>query len=204
MERERELGGDADRTAAAAQGLQQIRVLRRPGVDERAVGQHDLGRHETRGRRAEGALEPPGALAQRDARHAEAGDARARHGEPVLLRRLVELPPRQAAARDRGARGNVDADVVQPRDVDDDHVVARRRAGPPGAPDEHPPPGRPGERERLGHIRRRVDDDDDRGPAVVACAEDGAPIVIAGVARADDVSVDPGAQPIQRRHAGRS
>ena len=50
-------------------------------------------------------------------------------GEPVRLRRLVELGEQRAAANAGGATFGIDLGAAHPREVDHDAVVAGREAG---------------------------------------------------------------------------
>src|SRR5439155_17667399 len=95
------------------------RVLVLGGAHQLALGGDELDGDEAVARQAVRALEPARAAAERQPRDAGRRDPPAGRGQAVLLRRLVELAPRQARARARDALLRVDGDLLAPPHVDD-------------------------------------------------------------------------------------
>ena len=129
VQRELDRGDDAEVAAAAAQRPEQLGMLVGGRADLVAAGGDELDGEDVVAREAVLALEPAGAAAEREARHAGAGDAAADGREAVRLRGGVELGPRQAGARPHDAALRIDADRAQAADVDDDSIVDEREPG---------------------------------------------------------------------------
>ncbi len=96
MQPEPEGRDDAEIAAAAADRPEQVRVLLRARMHDRAVGRHQLGREQVVDRQPVLARDPAEAAAERQP--GDPGrrvDAR-RHGEPVELRLAVDIAERRA------------------------------------------------------------------------------------------------------------
>jgi hypothetical protein len=91
-------------------------------------GQHPCGAQVV-GRQAHLALEPAAPRAEREARHAGAGDAAAGHGQAVLLRGGVELVPQHAGLHPSDPAHRVHVDRLERAEVDHEAAVAGREAG---------------------------------------------------------------------------
>jgi hypothetical protein len=108
----------------------------------------------------------------------------------VLLRRGVELAPGEPAFGARGACLRVDADPLHAAQVDADTRVDHRGAGDSVPAAVH--------RERQGLLARKVDREhdvigrgatgDQRGLAVDHAVEDGAGLVVSGIARMEQLA----------------
>ena len=120
---------DAEVAAAAAQRPEQVGVL--VALRARlAVGEHDLGPDQRVDRQPVVAHQPADPAAEREPADAGVRDLAAGHGQPVLLRRGVELA--RAARRRRPARraraGSTD-DAFSAAQVDAQRAVADRAPG---------------------------------------------------------------------------
>ena len=114
---------------AAAQRPEQVGVLAGRRLGDAPVGEDDLGGLERVDRQAVAAHEPAHAAAERQPADARVRDLAGRNGEPVLLRRGVDLAQERAAAdADEGRRG-VDLDAVERAHVDAERTVAHGAAG---------------------------------------------------------------------------
>ena len=100
------------------------------------------------------AHEPAEAAAERQPADAGVRDLAAGHGEPVLLRRGVELSQQRAAADAHDAASRVDVDGVQRAQVDAQRAVTDRAPGNrvPSGPDGERHPGCAGSADRGGDV----------------------------------------------------
>ena len=101
---ERELGHDAEVAAAAAQRPEEVGVLVGARGHRLPVREDDLGAEQVVDREAVRAREVSHPSAERQAADAGRRDDAARNGEPVLVRRRVDLAPGGAAADADGSR----------------------------------------------------------------------------------------------------
>ena len=109
-----DLGGDSEVATAAADRPEEVGLLVLVGVDDAAVGEHELGPEDVVDREAVAARQ----VADPAAEHQTAGSGRADEpygrGQSVLAGGRVDLAE-QAAARDGGgSRVGVDLDALQP------------------------------------------------------------------------------------------
>ena len=185
---ELELRDDAEVPAAAAQRPEQLRVLVGARVHLRAVGQHDVGADEAVDGQAEAAREVADAAAEREPADAGRGDDARRGRAAVLAGRRVDLGPRAAAAHADGLGCGVDDHVVETAEVDDDRVVGDAEAAAVVAAAAHRDAlvVSAGEGERARDVLRARADHDRGGVLVDHAVVDGAGVVVAGVAGADD------------------
>ena len=119
-----ERGDDAEIAAAAAQAPQQLGVLRSLDTDHLARRGYQLGADQVVAGQAVLAAQVAEAAAERQAGDAGIREHTARRGQPVHLRRRVQLAPGRAAAGACYAVDRVDLDGVQ---IGEDRSPARRR-----------------------------------------------------------------------------
>ncbi len=191
---EPERGDDPEVAAAAAQRPEEVGVLVGARRHLTAVREHDLGVEQVVDAEAVLAREVPEPAAEREAADTGGGDDAARHGEPVLVGRAIDLAQRAAAADAHGPRLRVDLDRVQRRQVDDDSVVARAeaRAVVPAAAygDQQIPLACEGDDLRdVGSVGAARDQ---RGVAVDHRVVDGSRVVVVAVARLDQPAAEAG------------
>ena len=188
---ELELRDDAEVPAAAAQRPEQLRVLVGARVHPRAVGQHHLGADEAVDGEAEAAREVADAAAEREPADAGRGDDRPtawRGRAPRSPRRRRPTCSRRPRGRSRVAGSTTTS--LQAAEVDDDRVVrdAEAAAVVAAAADGDALVVRAGEREHARDVLRARADDDRGGALVDHAVVDGAGVVVAGVAGADDAA----------------
>ena len=90
---ELERGHDAEVAAAAAECPEQVGVLVGRGAQDPPVGGHDLGREEVVDGQTGPAAEPADPAAEREPADAGVADEAADRGQPVRLRRGVDVGP---------------------------------------------------------------------------------------------------------------
>ena len=122
-------GDDPEVPAPAAQTPEELRVLVLAGVDEPAVGGHEVGRDEVVAGQAVLAHQPADPAAEREPGDAGRRDEATGHRQPEGLRLVVELSPGRAALGDDALGVRVDPDALHRRQVDDDPAVG---GGEPG------------------------------------------------------------------------
>ena len=138
MRLELEAGDDAEVAAAAAQGPEEVGILRRARAHLLSVGEHDVDCTQRVDGEAVPPHEPADAAAQRQASDPRVRDLACRDREPVLLRHGVELAEQGSAPDPDDCALGVDLDAVQRPQVDAERAVAngaagdRVRAGPDG------------------------------------------------------------------------
>ena len=180
--------------------MSRSRSCRRPvqGVEARVlvlarghlapVGGNEVHRNQAVARETELPLEPAGAAAQGQARHAGRGDPPASGREPVRLAGSIEVAPGSSAPDDSRASVGIDGHRVQVAHIDHEPVLDEAVAGDAVATASH------GERqtlpacesERGDHVRGVRAPGDVCGPLVDHRVEDRPRIVVAGVAECED------------------
>ena len=124
MKSEREVDDDAEVTAAAAQGPEQLLVLARGRAHDSRVGGDDGGRDQVVERQAVHAQQVPDSSAEREPGHAGVSERPARRREPVPLTRRVEILPQRAAPASCRPCPAVDPHLTHQTQVDHDAAVA--------------------------------------------------------------------------------
>ena len=187
-----ELGDDAEVAAAAPDRPEQVGVLVGAGLDLGTVGEDDVRAQQVVDREAVLAGQVADAAAQGQAADAGRSQDAERGRHPDLGGRGVDLGEgRPAAGGDRAAVG-VDRDRRQRREVDDDAVVDRAEAGGavPAATDGERHVVAPGEPDAGRDIVGRRGADDDARAAVDHAVVHGPSLVVARVARPDQLAGD--------------
>ncbi len=130
MRPEHERRNDAEVAATAADRPVEILVLLGAGGDRAPVGQHHVGGQQV----VDGEAVLPGqvadAAAQRQAGDPCGGDGAGGNRQAVGVRRRVHIVPGAAAAHPDRPGAGVDGDVVHPREVDDEAILAQTQASP--------------------------------------------------------------------------
>ena len=186
---------DAEVATAAPQTPHEIAVLGVAAPHDGSVGEDDLGGDEVVTAQPVLAGEPADAPVER-----QPGDAGHRHesercGEPVLLRRSVELSEQDACLRPHSPIVWIDVDVLHRRHIDHDAAITRRESGDAVAAGSH--------RDGQTAISREVDRGDDVFGVAALCDESRAPmiehavvdlagVVVAGVVWTEKRSVEVG------------
>jgi hypothetical protein len=137
MKLEHEAGRDAEVSAAAPHGPEEVDIVGLARRQNFAVGRHDIGLEQVVGAEAEAAHQVANAAAEGQAR-----DARVRHvstcdGKTKRICDAVDLSPQGTATHSHEPRRLVDLDGVDPAHVDDQRVVGHRKSGEavPAGPD---------------------------------------------------------------------
>src|SRR3954447_22351120 len=128
VQRELELGDNAEVAATAAQRPEQVGVGGRVGAQDLPVSGDHLRRGHVVDAQAVLAGEPPHAAAEREAADAGVADRADRVGEPVLLGRLDDVTEQSPTSGAGAPRVGVDRDCVELAQVDDQTVVDGRLA----------------------------------------------------------------------------
>ncbi len=179
--------------SAAAQRPEQVGILAGRGLGDAPVGEDDLGRLERVDGQAVAAHEPAHSASERQPADARVRDLAGRDGEPVLLRRGVDLAQQRAAADADEGRLGVDLDAVERADVDAERAVAHRAAGDGVAAraDREAQAGAPGRADRRGDVVR-VGGVGDRGrPPVDGAVPAGSRAVEVGIGRLAEAADEP-------------
>ena len=113
MRLELEARHDAEVAAAAAQGPEEVGMLRRARPHLLSVGEHDVDRAQRVDREAVPPHQPADPAAERQPADARVRDLAGRDREAVLLRRGVELAEQGAAPDPDDRVLGVDLDAVQ-------------------------------------------------------------------------------------------
>jgi len=129
VERELELGDDAEVAAAAAKRPQEISVVCHRSAHHPSVGSNDFGADKVVRRQAGKARQPADATAKGEPGDASVADEAPGHRQPVGLGGGVELGPGRAAPARRTLHVGVDMDGLHRREVDHQAAVAERVAG---------------------------------------------------------------------------
>ena len=146
------------KSAAAARGPEQVRVLVVTCRHDLAVSRHDARGAEVVYGRAEPARQPPDSAAQREARHTRVSDDPGRCCAAESLGRRVEVPEECTCLDARDPRERIDVRPAHRREVDDHAVVAHRVAGDAVASAAH------------GHLEIALAREPQRGHDVVGVA----------------------------------
>ncbi len=198
MEAERKGRDDAEVAAAAPQSPEQILVLILAGRDEGPVGEHDVSRKQVVDAQATTPCQVSEPAAESQTPDSGRRHDAARRSKPERVRRVIDVAPRAAALDRRDPRRRVDLDPLHRGQIEDDAIVNRSE------------PGNVMPAAAYGKVRfvlaRKVHDgdhvgdihapDDERRPAVDHRVVDGARLVVALVARPDQL---PAYQPFQCR-----
>ena len=193
---ERERGDDAEVPAAAAQGPEQVAVRAGAGRHETAVGQHHVGGEQV----VDGQAEAPGQVAdtaaQSQAAHPGGPQEAGRSGHAEPYGRVVDVGPGASGVDPDGVVPGVDRGAAEQGKVDDQGVVP------------YPEPGRvvtatpDGDLEAVLAAETYAGDDVDGVPAardrgwmlVDHGVVDGARLVVTGISRPDQVTLQAGGQ----------
>lgn len=188
-----ERGHDAEVPSTAAQGPEELRVLALAGPDALAVGRDDLGGQEVVDRHPVRPAVMGVAAREREAGDSGLGDDAARDGEAVRLRGPVDVGPRAARLGADGPRARIDLDPPHRREVDDDAAVAGPCARDVVSASAHrdEQPRLAGERHCGRHVGLVGAACDERRPAVDHAVPDAPGLVVARIARLDDLSAEP-------------
>ncbi len=190
---ELECGDDAEVSAAASQRPEQIGVFIGGRPDDAALGGDHLG-----GKQVVDA-EPVLAHEEADATaEGEPGDAGVAHdaaggGQTVGLRLVVDVAPQGTTLHHGRAAGGVDPDGPHRREVDDDPVVAHRRAGHvvAPAPDGDHQVVAAGEAHRSDHVGGPAASGDQPGAPVDGAVPHRSGGVVVGVVSGDQLAPEP-------------
>ena len=174
-------GGDYSKIAApAAERPKQVRILRRAGPHQMALGGDDVGRKEIVDRQTEFARDPAKAAAERQPRNAggRIDPGGQRQAEGLCL--LVEVRQRGPRLDPGSPRRWIDPHRLHLRQVDHDTAVADRAAGDVVAAASHRDEQSvvAGEPDGAHHICRPQAADDEAGFAVDHRVPDGSRLVI--------------------------
>ena len=193
---ERERRDDTEVAAAAAQAPEQVRVLLGARPDALARREDDVRLDEVVDGQPVSAGEPADAAAEREARDPGPRHHPDRHGQPERLGRAIDVRERRPGPDADQSRIGVDLDRRQAAHVQDDPVVHRAVARDVVAPaaDRERQPRFPGERDRRRDVLGAGRLDDEAGTLVDHAVPDAASVIVVGVARGDDPSLDGGAQ----------
>ncbi|HEU0214988.1 MAG TPA: hypothetical protein VFR13_12930 [Jiangellaceae bacterium] len=134
VQREPERADDAEVPAAASQRPEQVGVLVGRRSDDVALRGDHLGVHEVVDGEPVLAHEPADAAAEAEAADAGVAHDASRRGQAVGLGLVVDVAPQGATLHVGRAFGGVDRNGAHRGEVDDDPVVAHRRAGHVVAP----------------------------------------------------------------------
>jgi hypothetical protein len=191
---ELERGDDAEVAAAPAQGPEQLGVLVGAGVHLRAVGEHDVGADEAVDREAEASCQVAEPATERQPADAGRRDDPRRRRTAMLRRHAVDVAPGGAAPDSDRVRVRIDNHVGHPGEVDDDAVVDDAQSGTVVAA------AADGDRRVVGACEGKCARDvrgaraahDQRRMPVDHRVVDGARLVVARIAGADDAVVEIG------------
>ncbi len=195
----RQRRGDPEVPATAAQRPEQVGIGLLAHLGDRAVGGHQLDRHEVVGGEPVPGHQPAEPAAERQAGDPGGRDRAARDGQPVLRGRIVELAPQDAALGPHGPGVGVDLDPLHLGQVDHHRVIGDRAAGDvvAAAPDADVEPFRTGEAQGRRGVGRGPAAHDDGRPAVDQPVVDPSGLVVAAVVRLDDLAADAGPELIE-------
>ncbi len=196
VEGDLELGHDPEAAAAAAQRPEQLGVRLGVGVDDLAVGRHDLGGENARRREPVLARQPADAATERVPDDADVGRGAVQRGEPVRDGGLDDVAPDRPGGDACGEPPRVDLHAGHAGGVDEHRSVEGPAGRPvPRALDGDPEPDRAGVVDGCHDVVDGLGKRDDRG-ALVDGEVPGAPRVVpAGIGREDeDVGRGGGAQ----------
>ena len=162
-------GHDAEVAAAAAQRPEQVGVVLGVGAHERPVGGHELERGHGVRLQAVLAREPAHAAAERVAGDPDVRRGAVQPGEPVGREPRGDAVPLDARADPDALRAGVDADLLEPADVQQQRVlhVAERPLVVAGRLGRDAQPGAPGVVHGRGDVVG-VGGERDRGRVLVA------------------------------------
>jgi hypothetical protein len=196
MELELEGGDDAEVAAAAAQRPEEVRVLVGRRADEAPVGGDQLAGEQVVAGEPVLALEPARAAAEREPGDAGRGDAPSGGGEAVLLGGAVDLRPGGAGADARAPGDGIHLDLVERADVQHEAAVVEAAAGHrvPAGSHAHLEPALAGEGERGDHVVGTLAAGDRERPLLDHRVEQGAGVLVGGVAGLVRIAVEPQAQ----------
>jgi hypothetical protein len=202
VEREFELGDDAEVAATAAERPVEVGLFLRGCGDDVAVRGDDLSGHEVVAAEAREPREPPDAATERQPGHAGVADDAAGHRQAVLLRRGIEVGPRRAAPAASPTCHRVDGDRAHGAQVDHQAVVAHAvaREAVPAAADRELEVALAPEADRARHLCRVARPGYEGGAAVVVAVPQRPRSVIAVVSRPQDLAPEGLAE---RVHVGR-
>src|SRR6185437_14540911 len=120
---------DAEVAAGAADGPEQVLVLRRAGLPELPVGGDDVDRDEVVDREPVLAAEVTDSAVQRQAGDTRRRDNAAGDREAEQLGLAIEVSPGRAALHTDGLRIRLDVDAAHLREVEHDAAVVDGVAG---------------------------------------------------------------------------
>ncbi len=189
LQLELERGHDAEVTASATKGPEQIRVHVLGRHQEPTVRRHDVGRDQVVAGEAEAAREVADPAAERQAPDPGGGDDAARRGQPEGVRRGVQVSPRGAALCPGRPPRRIDADALHPGEVDDHPAVTRAepRHAVRATADGQVDPTFASEVHRGDDVAGVHRAHDDRRPLVDHAVVDLAGLLVRPVVRGDDV-----------------
>jgi hypothetical protein len=143
--------------------------------------------------------QPPEAAAEREPSDTRGGDRAARGREPVGGRLAVQLAPEHAALRSHDHRLWVDVDAPHGGQVDHQRVVDDRPPGDvvPAASHADVEPGRTGETDGVGDVRRAVTSCDQRRTPVDQPVVDPSGVLVALVIRPQQRPTETHPQPFE-------
>ena len=197
MQAKLERGDDAEVAAAAANGPEEVFVLRCADGKVIAVGVHDVGGDDIVATQAVLAHEPADAAAQREAADAGGRDDAAGGGKPEFLTFAIEFSPGGAALGERGLPAGVDLDLSHQGEVDHHGAVGDGLSGDAVAAAAH----RSGEAVFAGKTNGLNDvgdaggADDDGWLAVDHAVPDLARSGVVRIIRGEDGAAEDSAQP---------
>ena len=195
----------AEVAATAAERPEQVAVFMATGVNESAIGKHDVGTEQVVDGHPELAFEPSKAAAKRQAGDARVANRAARGRQSERLRLPIELGPAQSRFRAHGLCHRIDSHPFHVREINHHSVVAHASSGDIVATSTN------GYRQALGtrelhagdHICGAARPRNHGGSAVDHGVPDAPGLVVACVLRGDQVSTMSLTQIVQRVGANR-
>ena len=129
MRTKQEARHDAEISAAAAQRPEQIRVLALARRDQPAVGEHDVRFQQVVDREPVHAAQVAAAAAERETGDAGRRNDARRNCEAECMRGMIHVALRAAGFDANRARRRVDANSLEPTEIDHDAAVAAAETG---------------------------------------------------------------------------
>ena len=199
VQRHLQRGHHADAAAAAADRPEQVRLVIGVGAAEAAVRGHDLGRGDAVGGQPVAAGQPAQPAAEGVAGHADVRGGARERGQAMLPGRDGHVLPQGAGFGAGGASGRVDAHAAHPHGPQQHRIFQRleRLRAVAGALRGDPHPAGTGEPDRLYHVGGRLGHHDDSGTLVGGEVPRLPRLVIAVVARGENVAGNRGPQRFQ-------
>ena len=176
--------------AAPSDRPEQVRLVVGVGADQVTAGGHELGRGDAVGGQPVTAGQKAEPAAQRVAGHTHARRAPGQPGQAVLCCRDDHVLPHRAGLGAGGAGSRVNADLPHPRRPQQHRAVERleRRGAVAAALRGDPHPVGAGVPDRLGHAGGRPGLYDNGGPLVHGQVPCLARLVVAGLARGENLA----------------